>query len=439
MGRNRKLLILVVLLAAIGVGGLLIYQHLVQSPEAVRLLPEGDLLFYLDLKSIHLWDLSKSKPVDLESSYRSFVEQTGIQFERDLEEVAMSRRDTADGRDVESAEVFSGRFDATRLRNYLRKISSPPETYRDHIIYSVANEGHTVRVCILDSTRVAVTNMAAAGPMHGMIDGLYQSSRGPALLEAHYRDVPLSSLAWMIDRIPASSNAPQLPGGLTFSFLENTVVVASLRYSGTALFQTDVFTAGEADAKHVVDSAGGFLAMYRTVAQSVGAKGADADVKAALDSIHVEQKGNVATFTATFSQGFLKKIASDVQPEDLSGSPSGTPLPLVAPLPTVSPSPQRLRKRQVPPSATCSATPVEVFAGELVSASTVARNFDPKHDLMYEWATNGGKIQGQSKNVTIDTTGVADGQTYTISVHISDSKNEKAVANCAAAFQTKRR
>jgi hypothetical protein len=327
MGRNRKLLILVLLLAAVGTAAFLFYHRAEQPPAATRLLPEGDRLFYMNLRPLHLWDLSKSKPLDLEHGYREFVEQTGIQFERDLEEVAMSRRDTPDGRDVESAEVFVGRFDPARLKNYLQKISSSPETYRDHAIYSVANEGHTVRVCILDSTRVAVTNMDAADPMHGMIDRLYQSSRGPVLLEARYHDIPLTSLAWMIDRIPVNSRAPQLPGGLTISFLENTVVVASLRYSGTAHFQADVFTASEADARQVVDSAGGFLALYRSVSKSVGAKGTDADVKAALDSIRVEQKGNVATFTATFSQNFLKKIASEIQPEGLTSAPSSAPQP----------------------------------------------------------------------------------------------------------------
>lgn len=325
MGRKRKLLILVLLVAAIGVGALLVFHHAEQPPAAAKLLPEGDLLFYMDLRPLHLLDLSKSKPVDLEHGYREFVEQTGIQFERDLDIVAMSRRETPDGRDVESAEIFVGRFDARRLSNYLQKISSAPEAYRDHAIYSVANEGHTVRVCILDSNRIAVTNMNDAAPMRGIIGHLYQPAQGPALLDAYYRAVPLTSVAWMIDRIPANSPAPQLPGGLTISFLENTVVVASLRYRGTALFQADVFTSSEVDAKQVIDSAGSFLALYRSVAKSVGAKGTDADVKAALDSIRMEQRGSVATLTATFSQNFLKKIASDVQPEGLTGAPSPRP------------------------------------------------------------------------------------------------------------------
>jgi hypothetical protein len=331
MGKNRKLLILVLLLAAAGIGALFLYHRAEQPPPVTLLLPEGDLLFYGDLQPLHLGDF-KSKPLDLEAGYRTFVEQTGIQFERDLDEIAMSRRDTPDGRDVESAEIFVGRFDGARLSSYLQSIDrsaagapSSPVTYRNHIIYSIANEGHIVRVCILDATRVAVTNMESPAPMQGIIDRLQTSSHGPELLQAHFRDVPLASLAWMIDRIPANSAAPQLPGGVSVSFLENTVVVASLRYSGSAYLRADVFTAGEAEAKQVVDSAGGFLALYRSISKSVGPRGSDADVKAALDSIRVEQKGNVATFTATLSQNFLKKIASDVQPGGLTGAPSPSP------------------------------------------------------------------------------------------------------------------
>jgi len=324
MGRNRKLLILVLLLAVVGVGTLLLYHRAEQPPAAARLLPEGELLFYIDLRPLHWGDL-KSKPPDLENDYRTFVEQTGIQFERHLDEVAMSRRDTPDGRDVESAEIFVGRFDAARLNAYLQKISSPPETYRGHVIYAIANEGHTVRVCILDAARIAVTNISDAGPMHGILDRLHQSPRGPALLEAHYRDVPLGSVAWMIDHIPANSAAPQLPGGVSVSFLENTVVVASLRYSGSAHLRADVFTYSEADAKQVADSAAAFLALYRSIAKSVGPRGSDVDVKEAFDSIRVEQKGNVATFTATLSPNFLKKIVSDVQPGGLAGTSSPSP------------------------------------------------------------------------------------------------------------------
>ena len=183
MFKHRKLLILASLLIATAAIAFFLYHRSTQTPEAASLLPEGDMIIYVDFKPVHLFDLGKSGPVQLEGEYKDFVEQTGIQFERDLDEVAMSRRDTPDGRDVESSEIFVGRFDQERLKNYLQKLSSGTEQYRNYTIYSIAHEGHLVRVALLGAGRVAVTNMASPEPMHGMIDRTYKSSGGPSAAE----------------------------------------------------------------------------------------------------------------------------------------------------------------------------------------------------------------------------------------------------------------
>jgi len=94
--------------------------------------------------------------------------------------------------------------------------------------------------------------------------------------------------------------------------------------------------------------------------------------------------------------------------------------------------------QEVPPSSTCSVSPTEIFSGEPVKASVSARNFNPKHTLKYEWTTNGGKIQGQGDTVSIDTTGAAEGQSFTAGVNVTDPKNKKAVSHCQAQFATKR-
>src|SRR5947209_5189933 len=150
MLKHRKLLISAVLLVVIvAAASLFIYRHTTQPPEAARLLPEGEFILYANLKPLHLFDLSKSGPVELEGDYKNFIAQTGIQFERDLNEVAMSRRDTPDGRDVESSEIFVGHFDADRLKTYLQKSSDGAERYRDRTIYAIKHEGHLVRVSLL--------------------------------------------------------------------------------------------------------------------------------------------------------------------------------------------------------------------------------------------------------------------------------------------------
>ena len=90
-------------------------------------------------------------------------------------------------------------------------------------------------------------------------------------------------------------------------------------------------------------------------------------------------------------------------------------------------------------SATCSVDKPEVWAGEPVKASVAPRNFDPKHTLKYAWATNGGKVQGQGATVTVDTAGVAEGQSYNVSVHVTDPKSKNAAATCQTTFATQKR
>jgi outer membrane protein OmpA-like peptidoglycan-associated protein len=95
--------------------------------------------------------------------------------------------------------------------------------------------------------------------------------------------------------------------------------------------------------------------------------------------------------------------------------------------------------QELPVSSTCSVDKAEVWAGEPVKATASTNNFNRKHTLQYDWTTNGGKIQGSGESVTIDTAGVADGQSYIVSAHVTDPKDKKAVTSCQASFSTKRR
>lgn len=319
MFKHRKLLILAILLVAAAAVGFVLYRHSVQVPEAARLLPEGDFIVYANLKPVHLFDLNKSGPINPEGDYKDFIDRTGIQPERDIDEVAMSRRDTPDGRDVESSEILIGHFDQNRLRDYLQLLSSSRELYRNYTIYTIDHDGHNVRVALLDGGKVAITNMASPEPMHGIIERTLPSSNrsfssplGPSLLR-HYPDVPLGSLAWLIDRIPNKPDNVQLLGGFAITLPAEAVAVGSLRYTGSLLLRADVFAQSEAQARQIVDSANSHLALVRSIGQFIKTKGPDQDIKAAFDSLQATQKENVASFTATIPQSVLKKIWSEAQ------------------------------------------------------------------------------------------------------------------------------
>src|SRR5262249_35893813 len=151
-----------------------------------------------------------SKPLHLEGSYQQFVDQTGIHFEHDLDQAAVVWRLIDNGLDSESAAVFVGRFDPTRLHSYLKSLASDTANYGDPVIYSVPHDNHLVRVSLLDDHTVAVTNMNQPGVMQGIIDRWAHPAQPPSLLAHYYRIVPSGSVAWLIDHFPEGATANQL-------------------------------------------------------------------------------------------------------------------------------------------------------------------------------------------------------------------------------------
>jgi|HubBroStandDraft_6_1064221.scaffolds.fasta_scaffold98619_1 hypothetical protein len=96
-------------------------------------------------------------------------------------------------------------------------------------------------------------------------------------------------------------------------------------------------------------------------------------------------------------------------------------------------------KPPVPPSASCSASPTEVFPGDPVNATISTQYFNPKHTLTYEWGSAGAKVSGTGTSASVDTTGLAAGS-YTVTATATDEKEKKNnVASCSAGFTVKAR
>ena len=87
------------------------------------------------------------------------------------------------------------------------------------------------------------------------------------------------------------------------------------------------------------------------------------------------------------------------------------------------------------PTASCSIQPVEVFAGEPVTATATGSNFDPKRTVTYNWDGTGVKVTGSDASAQIDTAGLQPGA-YVVTANLSDGRKNGS-ASCSARFTVK--
>src|ERR1035438_9955196 len=88
--RRRLLIPLIVLLIA-AVIALIVTLRKHAPPEAARMLPGADGFFYINLKWIRTFNATgQLPPIFREPEYQKFVDETGFQFERDLDQAAFA-------------------------------------------------------------------------------------------------------------------------------------------------------------------------------------------------------------------------------------------------------------------------------------------------------------------------------------------------------------
>jgi hypothetical protein len=338
MRRRRTVWILgAVLLVAVVVAAAFILRGRA-APEPARLLPEADAYAYLNLRPLRMAGVIGNRPLaSAEPEYEEFVRQTGFQFERDLDEAAVAIHAAPRLVDVEPGTrqpesfrrfswIFRGRFDSQRAERYFRQLARSVESYREVEIYSIPLEGRTVRIALLGVGLAAVSNTDGPQAIHYMVDRYKQTALpfgGPPLVREYYSQVPLGSLIWAIAQTNAEAGRRTpltLPGGYDLFFPASTVVVGSIRYAAEVQVKAQAFTATPDQAKQIVDEANAFLNIFHGLENSMNPSGADPDVKAFFQSLHVEQNKNRAVLSAAMSPAFLKKLFAEA-PAQVTGPP----------------------------------------------------------------------------------------------------------------------
>ncbi|MBI3645960.1 MAG: hypothetical protein HY233_08345 [Acidobacteriales bacterium] len=307
---KRTLPVLIAVLAIAAAVVAIVQLRKRAPPEAARLLPGADGFFYVNLRWIRTFNATNQlPPVSRDPEYQKFVEETGFQFERDLEEAAFAVHypqswgggTGGSAPEPRFSEVFVGKIDAGKLTTYLKKVASSIDNYKGFDIYNVPLEGRTVRAVVLSYDSVAVSNHPDENVIRGILDRsrkLASPFGGPQFLRQYYKKVPFASLSWAILRVEPSQAGPL--GGLSgwaLLFPKPAVMVISGRYIRALHLRAEAFTQSDADAQ---------------------------EVKAFFDSLKVERSGDRAIFTAIVPPGFIRKV--------LTEAPADQQLPAAAPL-----------------------------------------------------------------------------------------------------------
>ncbi len=327
--RKRLPLILTVLAIAAAVA-LAVVARKHAPPEPARLLPTADGYFYVNLKWIRRVNIAgQLPPVPHDPEYEQFIQATGFQFERDLDQAAFaihypSSLPAAGGGAGETAaapdsprfsEIFVGKIDGERLRAYLHKLASSVEPYGAVDVYNIPLEGRTVRVAILSVDMVAASNHPDPRAIQGIIDRSRKAAwpfGGAALLRQYYKQVPLASLAWAIFKVdPSAARARSSSMDLSLLFSKPAVIVASARYLGAIHVRAEAFTDSEDEARHVTDQMSAFLNVFHAAESTASGQGSDQDVKQFFDSVKVEQHNDRAVLTAAVPPGFIRKAIAE--------------------------------------------------------------------------------------------------------------------------------
>ncbi len=337
MRRRRKLLPILfgfLLFAAAIALAVVLRKH--APPEPARLLPGADGYLYANLKWARRANIAGQMPdVPHEPEYEQFIQATGFQFERDLDQAAFAIHyppvrpgAKAPPGQARFSEVFVGKFEGQRLREYLGKISASVENYNSVDIYNIPLEGRTLRVAILGFDTVAASNHDDPMVIHGIVDRSHKLASpfgGPALLRRYYKYVPLASLGWAIFKVDPVGTLPAR-SALSFLFTKPATVVASARYLGRVHFQAEAFTGSKDEAQRLSEQLETFLQLFHGAEGAVSMPGNDPDIKAFFDGLTIQQHGDRTVLTAAIPPGFIRKAVA-APPADAIPAPPAPELP----------------------------------------------------------------------------------------------------------------
>jgi hypothetical protein len=319
---RRTLLIVAAVLVLLAVA---VFLRSKAPPEAARLLPESDGIIYINFGTIRtLAHFNHLEPPHRVPDYQEFVDATGIDWERDVDQAAIALHRMTDptgpNGPVAYSMVLVGKITGKKLNAWLDAHAASRESYAGHTIYNIPSEGRTVRVTQIGYDMIAVSNAPTPEQIHSILDRHRTAAlpfSGSSLLERHYHDVPLLSLAWGVGQIglPFSESGAIRVFGFELPLPPDSTIIASAAPAlpvpgslGSLHLRVEEIAGSTDTATSQAAALGTLVTVVRSIAVPLGGNKANDTLKELLKTAEVTQHGERVVVTATLPVGFLSGL-----------------------------------------------------------------------------------------------------------------------------------
>jgi hypothetical protein len=334
---RRTLLVVAAVLILLAVA---VFLRSKAPPEAARLLPESDGIVYVNLKPVRAFLRKGLKPPERVPEYQQFVDATGIDWERDLDQAAIGLHRMSDPRGPNGPVAYSmvlvGKLTGSRLNAWLEAHSTGRETYAGHTVYSIPSEGRTVRVTQVGYDMLAISNTPTAEQIHSILDRHRTAAlpfAGSTLLSQHFHDVPLLSLAWGVGQIglPFNESGAISILGFQLPIQADSTIVASvapeLTLAGALRLRVEEFAPSTDAAQSQAASLESLISLARGFTAPLRDNPGNQGLKDLLKTAEVTQNHSRVTVKATVPASLFAGFAADAsRAGSNSGDPGAAPL-----------------------------------------------------------------------------------------------------------------
>jgi len=310
-----------------------IYLRFKAPPEAARLLPESDGIVYVNLRPLRAFVHQNLKPITRAPDYQGFIDATGIDWERDLEEAAVALHRMPDPRGPNGPVAYSmvlvGKVDGKALTHYLDAHSTGKESYDGHTIYSIPSEGRTVRVAQIAYDTVAISNTPSTEQIHSMLDRHRTAAMpfsGSTLLAEHYSEMPILSIAWGMGQLglPFGENDSIHIFGMGLPLAPDTTFLASVHWAGALKLRVVEIADSEATAETQANTLTLLLSLARGATAGLGVGPANNSLKEVLHTAEITQRRNRVVANATLPQNLPVDMIDLLNGANGTGSSDGS-------------------------------------------------------------------------------------------------------------------